>query len=110
MLVVSDANQKSLEVAKTICRMAKDSEIRQVGLVGNRITGPAQELAVRIFAEKNGISIMGMIPFDQGVSDNGVTGAPIDEGHSPAIRKIIRLADMVESSFRSDADFSGENL
>jgi CO dehydrogenase maturation factor len=102
MVVVSDANRKSLEVAKTICRMAKDSEIQQIGLVGNRITGLTQEQAVRIFAEKNGISLMGMIPFDQGISDNGITGVPVDEESSPAIREVIRLAGMFESSSRTE--------
>ena len=97
LLVVSDANRKSLEVAKTICRMAEDSAIRQVGLVGNRIAGPSQEQVVRTFAEKNGISLMGMIPFDQGVSDNGITGVPVDEGRSAAIREVSRLAAFLES-------------
>jgi CO dehydrogenase maturation factor len=100
MLVVSDANRKSLEVAKTICRMATDSAIRQVGLVGNRIAGDSQEQAVRAFAEKNGISVIGMIPFDQDVSDSGITGTPVDEGHSLAIREIARLAVLLESGFQ----------
>ena len=100
MLVVSDANRKSLEVAKTICRMATDSAIRQVGLVGNRIAGDLQEQAVRAFAEKNGIFVMGMIPFDQNVSDSGITGVPVDEGHSLAIREIARLTALLESGFQ----------
>lgn len=102
MLVVSDANRKSLEVAKTICRMAKDSEIRQVGLVGNRITGPVQELAVRAFAEKNGIEILAMIPFDQGVFENGITSAPVDETLSAAIREIARIAGRLNAGLRPD--------
>jgi CO dehydrogenase maturation factor len=97
MLVVTDANRKSLEVAKTICLMAKNSSIRQAGLVGNRIASPEQEQVVRTFAEKNAISVFGMIPFDQCVFDNGVNGTPIDEGQSPALREISRLAAVLES-------------
>ena len=97
LLVVSDANRKSLEVAKTICRMAKDSAIRRVGIVGNRIAGPAQEQAVRAFAENNQITVLGMIPFDQGVSDNGISGTPIDEARSAAIREVTGLAGSLES-------------
>jgi CO dehydrogenase maturation factor len=92
LLVVSDANRKSLEVAKTICRMAKDSAIRRVGLIGNRITGPVQEQAVRAFAENNQIPVLGMIPFDQGVCDNGISGISIDEARSAAIGEVTRLA------------------
>lgn len=97
MLLVSDANRKSLEVAKTICRMAKDSEIRRVGLVGNRITGPAQEQAVRAFAEKDGIEVLAMIPFDQGVFENGISGTPVDEEQSAAIREIARIAGSISA-------------
>lgn len=99
MLVVSDANRKSLDVAKTICRMAKDSSIRQVGLVGNRITSPAQELVVRTFADLNGIPVLAMIPFDQGVFDNGITGTPVDEQHSAAILAVTQLAASLETGY-----------
>jgi CO dehydrogenase maturation factor len=97
LLVVSDANRKSLEVAKTICRMAKDSSISHVGLVGNRIAGPSQEQVVQTFAEKNGISVLAMIPFDQTITDNGISGSPIDDEHSVAIREITRLASSLEN-------------
>jgi CO dehydrogenase maturation factor len=102
LLVVSDANRKSLEVAKTICRMAKDSAIRHVGLVGNRITGPAQEQAFRLFAEKNEIPVLAMIPFDQDVSDSGITGVPIDEEHSAAVHAVAVLAGSLESGSRPE--------
>ncbi len=92
LLVVSDANRKSLEVAKTICRMAEGSAIRQAGLVGNRITSPAQEQTIREFAEKNGIRVLAMIPYDQKVFDSGITGEPVDPDRSPAIREIDLLA------------------
>jgi CO dehydrogenase maturation factor len=100
LLVVSDANMKSLEVAKTICRMAKDSSIKNVGLVGNRIFNAVQEQAVRTFAEKNGIPVFAMIPYDQDVSDNGISGSPIHEEHSAAIKEIARLTSSLESGSR----------
>ena len=80
--------------------MTKDSAIRRVGLVGNRIAGPAQEQVVRVCAENNGIPLLGMIPFDQDVSDNGISGMPIDEARSGAIREITRLAGSLESGSR----------
>jgi CO dehydrogenase maturation factor len=94
MLVVTDANRKSLDVAKTICRMAEGS-IRQVGLVGNRITSPSQDQAIRAFAEKNGISVVAMIPFDQEVFDSGITGEPYDTARSPAVSGIDNLASVL---------------
>jgi hypothetical protein len=43
-----------------------------------------------------------MIPFDQDVSDSGITGAPVDEGHSAAIREVARLAISLESGFQPE--------
>lgn len=93
LLVVTDANRKSLEVAKTIAGLAEKSEIRNVALIGNRIGSDLQERAIRAFAGDYGIPICAMIPYDPGVFESGITGAPIDEHHSPAIREIARLAE-----------------
>ena len=51
LLAVTDANLKSLETARHICRLAQESDIRTVGLVGNRIADERQAAAVRSFAE-----------------------------------------------------------
>lgn len=97
LLVVSDANRKSLEVAKTICHMAQDSSIRQVVLIGNRLSSPAQEQVLKVFAEKTKIPLPALIPFDQGVFDNGISGDPVDEKRSPAMREVRNLATLLES-------------
>jgi len=97
MLIVSDANRKSLDVAGAIFRMAKASQIRRSGLIGNRIGTPAQDTIVRSFAASHGMPVFGMIPFDQGVSDNGVDGTPLDPDRSPALHEVRRLAAGLES-------------
>jgi CO dehydrogenase maturation factor len=104
MLVVTDANRKSLDVAKTICRMARDSEIRKVGLVGNRIASHSQEHAVRTFAGMNGIPVLAIIPFDPQVAENGISGAPVNERDSPAILEVARLAGDLEAGTRMDGN------
>jgi CO dehydrogenase maturation factor len=98
MLVVTDANRKSLEVARTIFRMAADSAIARVGLVGNRVTGPEQERIIRTFAGIHGIPVMAMVPFDQHVLDNGITGAPFAEEDSPALQAIAQLGDTLSGT------------
>lgn len=104
MLVVTDANRKSLEVAKTICRMARDAGIPQAAIVGNRVSGPAQEQVVRDFAGRNSIPVLGLIPFDRGVFDNGIDGTPIDPGRSDAFREVARLAGTLESGGNQTAE------
>ncbi len=95
MIVVTDANRKSLDIAGRICTVATKSNIANIGLVGNRITGPGQEDVIRQFAEKNRLTLLALIPFDQQVSDAGITGLAVDENSSTALNEIRRLADVL---------------
>lgn len=98
MLVVTDANQKSLEIARTICRLASGSAIRKVGLVGNRILDKRQEHSILMFAQKHKIPVLAMIPFDMGVADAGVTGEPLDEEKSGAFSAVLLLASALNGT------------
>ena len=92
MLVIADANKKSLETARAICRIAAGSPFRQVGLVANKITGPAQGEIFSAFAGKYNIPVFGVIPFDPEVVTAGVTGKQVDEKTSVALGAISQLA------------------
>jgi CO dehydrogenase maturation factor len=96
LLVVTDADRKSLMIAANICRLATGSEIRKTGLVGNRITGTPQETVLRTFAEKNGLDVLAMIPYDLEVAESGVTGITVDEKTSVAVAAIRHLADELQ--------------
>ena len=95
MLFVTDANRKSLEVARNISRMATDAAIPQVGIIGNRVSGTLQEQVIRASAELNGIPVFALIPFDQEVADSGITGALLNEKQSVALQEITRLAGVL---------------
>jgi len=77
MLVVSDAHRQSLAIAGRIARMALDSGIPRVELVGNRIQDPEQETVIRDFARLHNLGVAGMIPFDPAVTRAGVAGDSI---------------------------------
>ena len=98
LLIVTDANRKSLEVARTIALLARDSLIPRIGLVGNRITDDRQREAIEAFASKNSIDILAMVPFDQQVADAGMTGEAVDETTSAAIKRIGQLAKSFQES------------
>ncbi|WP_292546453.1 ArsA-related P-loop ATPase [Methanoregula sp.] len=98
LLAVTDANRKSLEIAATICRLAKGSDIRTIGLVANRVTGAQQEQAIRAFAEAHDLPVLGLVPFDQQVADAGVTGEAVDPSASGAVQAIEGLAKSLENT------------
>jgi len=93
LLAVSDANQKSLEIAGSICRLAQDSAIRKVGIVANRIADEREGSVVWEFAERNNIPVFACIPCDRQVADAGIFGTRVDPATSAAVRVISELAE-----------------
>jgi len=93
LLIVSDANLRSLEVALTIAALARGAGIPRIGLVGNRVTGKRQEEAIRTFAEKHGIELLAVIPYDEAVADAGMAGTVASMEGSAAVRAIAALSD-----------------
>jgi len=101
LIVVTDANRKSLDIAGNICAIAAKSNIANIGLVGNRVSGSREEEAIRQFAGKNRLRLFALIPYDQQVADAGVAGSAVDETSSCAFAEIRHLADQLMNS--SDA-------
>ncbi len=92
LLVVTDANRKSRETAGAIIRLARDSAIRHIQLVGNRVSGAHEEAILRSCAEENTIPLAALIPYDSEVADAGISGEPVKVSGSGAMAAIALLA------------------
>jgi CO dehydrogenase maturation factor len=96
MLIVADANVKSLETAKNIYELATSADMQQVFLVGNKIGNEIQKEAVKNFAEKNGLKILDFVPFDAKVVEAEMRGeTPLNYKESGAMRAIERLREKI---------------
>jgi CO dehydrogenase maturation factor len=96
LLIVADANMKSLEIAKHTQELASGSSMKQVYLVGNKVGDKVQEEAIHNFARENGLKILAFIPFDRKVLDMEMKGeTPLKDRGSEAVRAIEGLADML---------------
>ncbi len=96
LLVVVDSNLKSLEIAKHIRDLAAGAGMKQVHLVGNRVMDKAQKEAIEGFAEKNGLSILGMIPFDREVIEAEMRGdTPLRHREIKAVRAIDNICEVL---------------
>jgi CO dehydrogenase maturation factor len=97
MLVVTDANTRSLAVADKIGTIAREYVIARVGLVGNRIQGQKQEAIIAAFAHTARFPVMGCIPYDHGIEESGVEGdVPMHHPNAPAVRAIEMLRQRIE--------------
>ena len=94
LLIVADSNLKSLEIAKHIHEMALKAGMKRLYLVGNRVMNEAQKKAIENFAEKNGLKILALIPFDQEVVEADMLGdSPLKHMEIDAVKGIDNICD-----------------
>jgi len=77
MLIVTDANAKSLETARVITQMAKESGVPNVFLVGNRIGSEDEMRIISAFTQEIESRLIGTIPNDPAVMKAGITADPV---------------------------------
>jgi CO dehydrogenase maturation factor len=96
LLIVADANLKSLETAKHIHDMAEAAGMQQLHLVGNKVMNEAQREAISRFAEKNGLSLLTFVPFDQKVIDADMLGeTPLKNKEIEAVKTIDNICKLL---------------
>lgn len=94
VLIVVDANIKSLGTAKHIQELASEAGMKQIFLVGNKIVNKIQKETVKKFAEDNGLNILDFVPFDQMVVKAEMHGeTPLKYKESKAVRAIANLCE-----------------
>jgi len=94
MLIVVDANMKSLETAKHIYELAAKAGMKRTVLVGNKIENDTHKKVIKNFAENNGLLILDFVPFDRKVVQAEVRGeTPLKLRGSEAICAIEKLCD-----------------
>jgi CO dehydrogenase maturation factor len=93
MLVVADANMKSLEIAKYIYELARGAGMKRVLLVGNKVAGKQQKEIISQFVEKNDLAILGFVPFDKRIVEAEMQGESPLKCKSKAIKAIERMCE-----------------
>lgn len=94
LLIVADSNFKSLEIAKHIHDLASKAGMQHLYLVGNRVMNPIQEAAIRDFAERNGLAMLTIIPFDSRITEADMLGeTPLRHPQIPAVKAIDNLCE-----------------
>ncbi len=94
MLLVVEPYFKSLETGRRMAALAKDLGLERVALIANKMRGEADLEAVHEFAQRNGIEVGGIIPFDEGMPGAERAGtSPLDFApEGPAVAAIEQIA------------------
>jgi CO dehydrogenase nickel-insertion accessory protein CooC1 len=76
--------------------MAKAAGMQQLYLVGNRVMNEAQREAIQSFAEKNGLSLLTFVPFDQKVTEAEMLGeTPLKNREIEAVKTIDDICELL---------------
>ncbi len=95
MLIVTDSSLKSLETAKKIYRLAKDSGIKNAFIVGNKVRNSSEGESIRQFAAQSKVPLLDLIPYDETILKADMEGeAPLKYvGDSRGIKTIQEIGE-----------------
>jgi CO dehydrogenase maturation factor len=94
MLLVVEPYFKSLETGRRMAALANDLGLERVALIANKVRDDGDLDAVKEFAERNGLEIGGVIPFDERMREAEQRGqSPLDyDPDGPAVQAIRQVA------------------
>jgi len=102
MLIVTDANSKSLEITNHIQTLAVAAGMKQVLLVGNKIGNDNQRILIEKYADKNSLDVLGFVPFDETVMESEMLGeTPLKHESSKAIVATEKLCEKLMTKSNS---------
>ena len=94
MLVVVEPYFKSLETARRMAALGNDLGLERVAIIGNKVRDERELDAVQQFAQRHGLELAGVVPFDSSFQDaERAAEAPLDFApDAPAMAAIATLA------------------
>jgi CO dehydrogenase maturation factor len=96
LLIVADSNLKSLEIAKHIHDLASAAGMKQLYLIGNRVMNDTQKQAIQTFADKNGLTVLAFVPWDQKVIEADMLGhTPLKDKEIAAVKSIDSICQLL---------------
>jgi len=99
MLIISDANKKSLLTALTIAGLSREAGIPHVELVGSRVENNGQNDIISAFADQNNLPLLGVVPFDDAIKQSGINGIPIITlNGTPGMRAIEKIMSQLTTN------------
>ena len=95
MLVVVEPSAKAFETASRIKNLAEQMRVGKMLLVGNKVLDDRDEAAVRSFAEKSGIPVLGIVHHDPAIREADLSGVSLlmSFPSAPAVLEIGAICD-----------------
>ena len=103
MLTVVEPYYKSLETGRRMAMLGTDLGLERVALVANKIRDERELRAVEEFAEKHGLEVAGVVPYDEQLPEaERAEAAPLDFApDAPAVAAIDDIARRLSGDGRA---------
>src|SRR5919109_3897970 len=94
LYAVVEPYYKSLETGRRMAFLAQDLGLEHVALIANKVRDEQELAAVREFADRHGLELAGVVPFDEQLPEaERAAASPLDFApDSPAVAAIAALA------------------
>lgn len=93
LALVAEPYFRSLETVRRMADLAAELAIPRIAVVANKLRDEGDRDAVRAFAERHGLELVGQVPWDDAVLDADRDRRPLVEAapHGPAVRSLTEL-------------------
>ena len=96
LLLVTEPYYRSLETARRMAELAAELPIPHVGVVANKLRGPADADAVTEFCATHQLTVVGCLPWSEAVLDADRAGIPLLD-YAPDRPIVSAIADLAVS-------------
>lgn len=97
MLIIAEANFKSLETAKNIYSLSRQMGVKEVFILGNKVSSGFEERAIQNYCKKRDLPLRAIIPFDEEIRKSDVDGKALNlSDESPGLKAIMELAERLK--------------
>lgn len=100
LLAVAEPYFRSLETARRVYELAGELGIQRVAVVANKVRGAADEEAIGGYAERHGLRVAGLVPYDDAVveAERRATTLLTVGSDAPAVRALDRVAQSLATA------------
>lgn len=89
MLIVTDANLKSLETAKKIFNLSTEMGVKKVYIIGNKVLDSVEETVIKDYCNNSNLHLLELIPYDNEIRKSDIKGEILGfSTESPGLRVI----------------------
>ncbi|MGD8506795.1 MAG: ArsA-related P-loop ATPase [Candidatus Bathyarchaeota archaeon] len=101
ILIVSNSSLKSLETARKLHKLAKETGIKKAFIIGNNVVSSTEKNLIEKFTAGNNMQLLGFVPHDEQIMKADMNGeSPLK--HAERSKGIISIHEMSRALVRNE--------